>query len=235
VRRTAALTAFAALALAGSARAAGDPVLPLAQVQPGMHCTGYSVVHGTTPSPFDVEIEDVVSGDAAARQPRLLVKVSGPAVDATGIGPGFSGSPIYCTGADGVARNAGAISESLGDYGNHVALATPIEAILGEPVVPPAQTRYRPALVRAARPIAEPLSVTGLSSALAGALQDAARRRGRVLYAAPSAPTAGFAAPRGRSAPSPISTVRRCGRSATRSTPPAAATCCSRTPTSTRS
>ncbi|HEU4978468.1 MAG TPA: hypothetical protein VFT42_06200 [Solirubrobacteraceae bacterium] len=193
--RGAVLSLLASLVLAAGAGAAGDPILPLAQVHPGMQCTGYSVVHGTTPASFDVTIEDVVSGDPGSRQPRLLIKVSGPAVDATGIGPGFSGSPIYCTGDDGVARNAGAISESLGDYGNHVALATPIEAILGEPVVPPAQTRYRPALVRAARPIAEPLSVTGISAPLANALQRAARKRGRVLFDAPAAPFAGFAGP----------------------------------------
>ena len=51
--------------------------------------------------------------------------MSGPAVDETGIGPGFSGSPVICDG-----RNAGAISEGLGEYGNHVALATPIEEML---------------------------------------------------------------------------------------------------------
>ena len=78
-----------------SARAA-DPILPLSELRPGMECTGYSVIQGTQISAFDVEILDVVSGDASANDgPRILVRVSGPAVDRTGVGPGFSGSPIY--------------------------------------------------------------------------------------------------------------------------------------------
>jgi hypothetical protein len=249
VRRSAALTFLATLALCGVARADGDPILPLSQVTPGMRCTGYSVIRGTDVSSFDVEIEDVVSGDPAARPPRLLVKVSGPAVDATGIGPGFSGSPIYCTGDDGVARNAGAISESLGDYGNKVALATPIEAVLGEPVAPPADTRYRPALVRAARPIAEPLSLTGFSPSVAGVVgpaaasstthpprRSAASRRRRCVPARrwPSAWPAATSR-RARSGPSRTSMATGSGRSGTRRTPSAGATCCSRAPTSTRS
>ena len=63
--------------------------------------------------------------------------VSGPAVDATGVGPGFSGSPITCPGADGTPRIVGAITETIGAYGGKTVLATPIAAILGEPVDPP--------------------------------------------------------------------------------------------------
>jgi hypothetical protein len=110
---------------------AGDPIMPLSEVHPGMRCTGYSVVRGTEISSFDVDIDDVIDGDASGEGPRLLVHVSGPAVDETGIGPGFSGSPIYCPDGQGTQRNAGAISESLGEYGGDVALATPIESILG--------------------------------------------------------------------------------------------------------
>src|SRR6476659_8107510 len=144
--RTVVLVVLAALAPAASARAAGDPIMPLDQVQPGMKCTAYSVFKGTAVESFDVEIEDVVgsnvSGESSAR---LLVRVSGPKVDATGVGPGFSGSPIYCPGADGVQRNAGAISETIGDYGGKPVLATPTEQIIGTPVdaptapVPPPQ------------------------------------------------------------------------------------------------
>ncbi len=93
----------AVLASAAPAAAAGDPILPLSQVRSGMHCTGYSVVRGTAISSFDVEVLDVVDGDPNENGPRILVQVSGPAVDSTGIGPGFSGSPIYCPGDDGVA------------------------------------------------------------------------------------------------------------------------------------
>ena len=54
----------AALLLPVSSAAAGDPIMPLSQVRSGMQCTGYSVVHGTEISSFDVEILEVVDGDA---------------------------------------------------------------------------------------------------------------------------------------------------------------------------
>ena len=76
------------------------------------------------------------------------MQVSGPAVDATGVGPGFSGSPIYCPDAAGVSRNIGAISQSVNEYGGKIVLATSIEAILGTPVDVPA----RPGRRRARRP-----------------------------------------------------------------------------------
>ncbi|HEU0316805.1 MAG TPA: hypothetical protein VFR49_05715, partial [Solirubrobacteraceae bacterium] len=189
--RSSALALLTTLTIAGTASAAGDPVMGLSDVSAGMRCTGYSVVKGTAISSFDVDVEDVVTGDAGEHAPRILVRVSGPAVDDTGIGPGFSGSPIYCPDADGVQRVIGAISESVGQYGNTVALATPIEAILGQPVEPPAATRSAPALVRAARPIATPLSIGGLSAPVAAAVQRAAAKAGRPVTTVPAAPRGG--------------------------------------------
>src|SRR4051794_41807435 len=105
--RSLAAAVAALLVPAAPAFAAGDPVMPLAEVQAGMHCTGYSVVRGTDISTFDVEVLDVVDGDPDETGPRILVQVSGPAVDATGIGPGFSGSPIYCGGGGGGGGSGG--------------------------------------------------------------------------------------------------------------------------------
>src|SRR4051812_22844182 len=121
--RSLAAAVAALLVPAAPAFAAGDPVMPLAEVQAGMHCTGYSVVRGTDISTFDVEVLDVVDGDPEETGPRILVQVSGPAVDATGIGPGFSGSPIYCGG-----RTIGAISESIGEYGGGSGVPAPAPA-----------------------------------------------------------------------------------------------------------
>src|SRR5688572_11010417 len=169
----------AALLLPAAPAVAGDPIMPLSQVRSGMQCTGYSVVQGTTISQFGVELLDVVDGDASGQGPRLLVRVSGPAVDGTGVGPGFSGSPIYCPDEQGTQRNAGAISESLGEYGGEVALATPIEAILGAEVDAPAgrgepatagRKRRHRALLARAKPLATPLTVSGLSTAMGRAL-----------------------------------------------------------------
>ncbi len=186
MRRCALLTLTAVLGLAGPARAA-DPIMPLAEVRPGMACTALSVVHGTEISSFNAEVLDVIADDPAAGGARLLVRVSGPAIDATGVGPGFSGSPIICDG-----RYAGAISEGIGDYGNKVVLATPIEAILGARPSAAAGARKAPALLRAARPLTGPLVVSGLSAHARSLLTRAAARVDRTVLAAPPGPLGGY-------------------------------------------
>ena len=181
----------AMLGAAAPARAA-DPIMPLSQVRAGMRCTALSVVRGVQISRFDVEILDVVTGDPYAGGPRILVRVSGPAVSPAGVGPGFSGSPVYCPDGKGVDRNAGAISELLGDYGNNVVLATPIEQVLGQGPVAPRSARRDPALLASARPLATPLTVSGLSAPMRASLSRAAKRLGRSVLAAPSGPAQGY-------------------------------------------
>jgi hypothetical protein len=194
---------------------AGDPIMPLSQVHAGMHCTGYSVVRGTTISPFKVDVVDVVDSDPGTDGARILVTASGPAVDATGIGPGFSGSPIYCPDGSGVQRNIGAISESIGDYGGKTVLATPIEIMLANPVDPPKPPnasatssrakamRGRPASPRAraairrirtegVKPLAAPLTISGVSPRLGRALERAGQRVGRPVIAVPAGPLGSF-------------------------------------------
>jgi len=179
------------LLLPATAAVAGDPIMPLGEVRAGMKCTGYSVVRGTDIAAFDVEVIDVVDDRSTGSGPRILFKVGGAAVDETGLGPGFSGSPIYCPDAQGTQRTIGAISESIGEYGGKVALATPIEAILGNPVDAPRATEARATLARA-KPLAAPLTVTGLNTRLGSALQKAAAKRGRMLLAAPAGPLGSF-------------------------------------------
>ena len=118
-----AFVATATLALPCAA-AADDPIMPLSQVRAGMKCTALSVVRGTTISSFDAEVLDVVTGDPYASGSRILVKVSGPAVDESGVGEGFSGSPLLCPDGRGGRGNIGAISEAVGDFGNDLALVT---------------------------------------------------------------------------------------------------------------
>jgi hypothetical protein len=215
-----AATLPAVLTIAEPARVA-DPIMPLSQVRPGMQCTGLTVVRGTDITEFAVEVLDVVDGEATSGGPRILVRASGPAVDDTGLGAGFSGSPILCPDADGVRRTVGAISEGVGEYGGKVALAMPIEAVLGTPVDPPrprASTtaatsidkrrprdaatparrvdapRHRHPVLHGARvwPLLSPLTIGGLSPALGARLEQAAARRGRVVLAAPAGPLGSF-------------------------------------------
>jgi hypothetical protein len=192
-----AAAAAAALLIPATAASAGDPVMPLGEVRSGMQCNGYSVVRGTEVARFGVEVIDVVDDRSSGSGPRILVRVSGPAVDDTGVGPGFSGSPIYCADAAGTQRSIGAISEAIGEYGGKIVLATPIEAILGNPVDAP-RAKPAPATLARARPLAAPLTVTGLSSRLGNALQRAAAKRGRLVLAAPAGPLGSFPGPQRR-------------------------------------
>jgi hypothetical protein len=134
-------------------------------------------------STFDVQVLDVIAGDPGADAPRILFRASGPAIERTGLGPGFSGSPITCGG-----RVAGAISEAIGEYGGFTALATPIELVLGEPVDPAVAVKRRPRTMRRARTLAAPISLGGLSPAVGALFTRAAARHGRALVAAPAAP-----------------------------------------------
>jgi hypothetical protein len=186
--RRALVLAVVLLTLTAPAGRAADPILPLAEVRPGMQCTGLSVIRGTEVSSFDVEVIDVIGRESGLSGPRILVRVSGPAIDDTGIGFGFSGSPIICDG-----RNAGAISEGVGDYGNHVALATPIEEILSNRPARPTAARSAPRLARAARPLTGPLTASGLSGRTRRLFTRAAERRDLTVLTAPAGPIGGYA------------------------------------------
>src|SRR3954469_23381360 len=80
--------AVAALLASAGPAMAGDPIMPLSAVHAGMRCTGYSVIHGTDISSFDVDVLDVADGDAVAVASRILVQVAGPAAGAAGGGAG---------------------------------------------------------------------------------------------------------------------------------------------------
>ena len=165
----------------------GGPIMPLGEVQPGMSCVGETVVQGTTISQFDVQVIDTVQSSSG---PRILVSVSGPAVDTTGVAEGMSGSPVYCQDSTGAMANIGAISAGVGEYGNKVALVTPIEQMLGEPVLLPSSA---PRLTVPSRPLLGPLTVGGLSPSLTTVLERAGRRAGRAIISAPpSGGTASF-------------------------------------------
>jgi hypothetical protein len=204
--RLLAAATVAACLIPASTAFAGDPIMALTDVQPGMQCTGYSVIQGTTISSFDVEVLDVLDGDIASDGPRILFEVSGAAIDATGVGPGFSGSPIYCPDGQGVMRNIGAISQSIGEYGGKAGLATPIELMLANPTDPPkaggagarqaASPRAAAAIRRMRRQgtkdLASPLTISGVSPQLGRAIEETGRRYGKPIIAVPAGPLGSF-------------------------------------------
>lgn len=161
--------------------------MPLSQVHAGMDCTGETVIQGTTITSFGVHVIDIVQD--SQQGPRILVSVSGPAVDRTGVAEGFSGSPVLCDDGTGTERTIGAISASVGEYGNKVVLVTPIEQMLGEPIAPPSGA---PRLAIRGRPLATPFTVGGLSAPLQALVERAARRLGRTVLAGPASSTLAF-------------------------------------------
>ncbi len=189
-----ALTVTAVAAAVGApAAAARDPIVPLSDVHRGMTCTARTVVQGTTITDFGVEVLDVVD-DADGSGPRILVRVSGDAVAGSGIASGFSGSPVYCARPDGTVANAGAVSATVGQYGNDVGLVTPIESMLKLPLKPPSGARtLSKAAAASIRPVASPLTISGLPPALGRLVERSARAAGRTIVAAPAGPLATFA------------------------------------------
>jgi len=74
-------------------------IVPVADLSPGDMATGWTVVEGTDPVSFDVEILGVLPDGIAPGVDFILVQVSGDVIDETGgIAFGFSGSPVYIGG-----------------------------------------------------------------------------------------------------------------------------------------
>ena len=166
-----------------------------------MHCTGLSVIRGTDDLLVRRRDPRRDRGRGRARAARASWSGS-PARRSTrpASAPASPARPIYCP-TDGRARNAGAISEGVDEYGNEVALATPIEQILGEPAARAARPRAATrALRRAARPLA-----------------DAAHRHRPVA----AAPARWSTRPRGARAPAADRRARRAASAASRRSRPA--------------
>ena len=174
------------LCLLASPALAADPIMPLEDVQRGMQCEGRSVIRGTAIETFDVEILDVIAQDPMGSGPVILFRASGPAVDETGLGFGFSGSPIYCPDENGLMRNAGAVFAGVEDYGNDTALATPIEQILSIPVPTPPQARPATRAEQRVEDWTTPLMVAGVGPAVRQALWRAAAKADIPLIHAPA-------------------------------------------------
>jgi hypothetical protein len=204
LRRSAALAiaALAALAVSAGHGAAADPILPLSEVRPGMVAEGRAVVRGTDIVTFPVTIIDVQRSVDGPGGTLILARAEGPLIASIGgFAEGMSGSPIYVTGADGVARVIGAGAFGLLDEANVLFGITPIEQMidsssgaraLSRPALSPRATRRmvrvrdRAAAVRLERrrpdligtyPLAR-WTVTGVSPRLVGPLARTLERSG---------------------------------------------------------
>ncbi len=121
-----ALTFLLFFALAPALSAQSNEILPLDQVQPGMHGYAYTIFAGDQVEKFDLEVIGVMPNFLGPRQSIILIELKGPKVEHTGVVAGMSGSPVYLEG-----KLAGALSLKLGVFTKEaIAGVTPIEDIL---------------------------------------------------------------------------------------------------------
>ena len=96
-------------------------VFPEDQLTDGMQATGWTVFQGTQPESFGVRIVGVLPDAIAPGNDLILVRAHGANIDAIGgMGPGFSGSPVYINN-----ELVGSVSYSLNGGDAHYGALTP--------------------------------------------------------------------------------------------------------------
>lgn len=204
-----ALALLALLAPAAAAQAACPTPVPLAELTPGTRAVGLTVVRGTEPVRFDVEVLGVLTDGLAPGRDVIVVDTSGPAIDdAGGVWNGMSGSPVYL-GEPAAGRLIGAVAYGFSAGPSSIAGLTPAEDLLEllrdgattprDGTVEPASITLQGAVrARAAerdpdvglassglRPLPTPLAVSGLARRDPAEIQRAADRAGLPVLVTP--------------------------------------------------
>ncbi|MFQ5816688.1 MAG: hypothetical protein ACE5H2_01865 [Terriglobia bacterium] len=97
-------------------------IIPVEEIRPGMQGHAKTVFAGRAVEGFAVEVLGVLKNFFGPQQDIILVRLSGPRVDFTGVVAGMSGSPVYLEG-----RLAGALSLRFGAFTKEaIAGVTPI-------------------------------------------------------------------------------------------------------------
>jgi hypothetical protein len=95
------------------------------EVRAGMTGVGYTVVHGTEPEEFGVEILGVLD-NMQPNQALIIARLSGLGLEQSGVAAGMSGSPVYIEG-----KLVGAVAYRLGAFATEpIAGITPIDNML---------------------------------------------------------------------------------------------------------
>jgi hypothetical protein len=101
-------------------------IIAVKDVKPGMKGYGLTVLQGTTPERFDVEVIDVLE-NFLPRQDLILIKTKHPRLDVAKVVAGMSGSPIFLGG-----KMAGAYAYGWTFGVEAVAGVTPIQNMLDD-------------------------------------------------------------------------------------------------------
>ncbi len=119
------LSAAIGLAISRPADADSD-TMPLSQVKPGMKGYGLTVMSGTKPEKFDVEIISTLT-NFRPNQDLILIKTPNPRLDVAHTVAGMSGSPIYLEG-----KMIGAYAYGWTFGAEPIAGVTPIDNMISE-------------------------------------------------------------------------------------------------------
>ncbi len=150
------------LVLLSLAAAAATPIMPVAQIKPGMKGKGRTIFSGTRIEEFDAEILGVLANNQPKRN-IIIARLSGKGLESSGVIAGMSGSPVYIDG-----KLIGAVALGFVSFAKEpIAGITPIEEMLA---IDKAAQSPRPALPEQV-PIRSSMSLEDLSEAFRGTLQ----------------------------------------------------------------
>ena len=104
---------------------AAPETMGVEEVRAGMTGVGYTVVRGTEPEEFGVEILGVLD-NIQPKQALIIARLSGLGLERSGVAAGMSGSPVYVDG-----KLVGAVAYRLGAFATEpIAGITPIDNML---------------------------------------------------------------------------------------------------------
>ncbi|MGI9018626.1 MAG: SpoIVB peptidase S55 domain-containing protein, partial [Euzebya sp.] len=124
----AAVALFFGLIVPGASAQTPDcgPIVRTSQVTRGMIGEGLTVVQGTTPETFGVEVLGVLKNGIGVGRDMIIVDVDAPFIDEVGgIWQGMSGSPVYVDG-----RLLGSVSFGLAFTSSSIGGLTPAENLV---------------------------------------------------------------------------------------------------------
>ncbi|MDZ7261750.1 MAG: hypothetical protein ONB05_06565, partial [candidate division KSB1 bacterium] len=100
-------------------------ILPLNEVKPGMQGLCKTVFEGTRIEDFGIEVLEIIK-NFYPQKDVILVRLTGPIVEKTGVVSGMSGSPVYIDG-----KLVGALAYRVGSFQKEpIAGVTPIEQMM---------------------------------------------------------------------------------------------------------
>lgn len=107
--------------------------LPVADIQPGMRGTAYTIFEGDQIDKIDLEVIGVLHNAIGPKLDVILVRLLGDKVQQTGVVAGMSGSPVYIDG-----KLVGALALKLGSFTKEaIAGVTPIADMMEIEQAPP--------------------------------------------------------------------------------------------------